>query len=1162
MASYSGIEQKPWLMNFSKWLQCRLEDFGFDAYIYTRYILSVLRQPDIQMDPYDDDIEMLKGKFSSKNFKKSIWHCSPGDYTSAADDPFKATLFECLMDDGLDIDIVENLVDDIVEKYRQMNSFEAACCEKEDNISLKPAKCISCIISYDEAFPPLAASTAVMLKNRILSSASKRVADFCFQNGEHSPADLIVVSSATSTVFEPGAYPKRAKMLSAVYDGKGTQLGPSDLQQAYDNIMEIAFKEWCCRIGVPSVTTIGTGYGNTGISPQLLQEQQQQQQQQEQQQQQQQYGGMDNLFSMYAGVRPYFLSSGAARTETYWDMYRPLQREPAVVSSLQYQQPQLLQRYDTASSSNGSSLPPQSASKHYECEFEETFPDHVIRAIDNLLDDEEEDNLLPSTSSKCVLKLQSVVTVPIRRETHFVPISLLSSPEERHYPVEELATRNGSLASTVGEGQFFVFHDNSTNGEIVGSNCFRVKFRVTKVDKACQTDDLVDLSRVRFPTLPSSTPSPVMWLSRFGQLELTPSMTSAFKPWRKLDNKLSWPRIRLNPQHCWTWPSTEASVGAGSGSSAVVDSGRNPSDFQDDDFELLRLIRPKRVSPDPLWIFQDEQEEDLLIRYSVSNLIHLMSICGARAVGKFYSSALFVAFAMANVSELRLVPNFRGWRGMQGSRMDRFERDATLKKPHHYQHCTKKKPPLHLSFPPPQVSSRFIIVCALHYTRTRQDAAADTKQRLCWKIKSTVISSTTMSNPNDERILSVDHNGNIIYLSREDLQRAYDTIWETAITEYLRCMGILRRNARESRSESTEMSGPLVQQQQHHQQQQQQRQHHQQQYILISAPYYGIHYPLQRESSLQYQRLQLAEAYEANRENSELLPQSTTDNNEWQYDESVESVHNEEVEFSFLPWSSTWEHNVRSVMVPIDPETHFATTSPSCPEDVHPAEEFVARSESFSSPVADVQYFVFRDNLTTEDSGHSNFQPRFRVTKVDKACQTDDWLDWSIMSSEKSSSSTSSEIIYFSRSPRVDERRETLSASEPCQKQNKIHLSRLMLIIYWLVCSSSVARLVAAMDDNIHLKVMDYWKEFSIADYSKCVLAQSMGKLRITVALAHQVHGGGFKDLQELEVTELIESHMSELTDEELVEMTASIDEIKDADDDSATDETEKLTLE
>ncbi|KRZ85457.1 hypothetical protein T08_14721 [Trichinella sp. T8] len=299
-----------------------------------------------------------------------------------------------------------------------------------------------------------------------------------------------------------------------------------------------------------------------------------------------------------------------------------------------------------------------------------------------------------------------------------------------------------------------------------------------------------------------------------------------------------------------------------------------------------------------------------------------------------------------------------------------------------------------------------------------------------------------MSDPNDERILSVEHNGNVTYLSREDVQRVYDAMLETAVTEYSRLIGILRRNVRESRSESAEMAVPLLQQQQHHQlqeqhsqQQQQQQQHHH------SGPYYGMHYPLQRDSSLQYQQLQLPEVYETNRGNSELLPQSTSGSDEWQYDESIESVHDEEVEFSFSPWSTTWDHNVRSEMIPPDPETHFATISPSCPEDMHPAEELVARSEGLSSPVADVQYFVFRDNLTTEDSGHSNFQPRFRVTKVDKACQTD---DWSIMSSEESSSSISSEIIYFSRSPRVDERPETLSASEPCQKQNKIHLSRLM----------------------------------------------------------------------------------------------------------------------
>ncbi|KRX72278.1 hypothetical protein T06_12762 [Trichinella sp. T6] len=97
------------------------------------------------------------------------------------------------------------------------------------------------------------------------------------------------------------------------------------------------------------------------------------------------------------------------------------------------------------------------------------------------------------------------------------------------------------------------------------------------------------------------------------------------------------------------------------------------------------------------------------------------------------------------------------------------------------------------------------------------------------------------------------------------------------------------------------------------------------------------------------------------------------------------------------------------------------------------------------------------------------------------------------------------------------------------------------------------------MDENIHLEVMDYWKEFSIAD-CLCLIMVSVRELKVETVNA--LHGGGFKDLQKLEVTELIESHMSELTDEELVEMAASIDEIKDADDDSATDETEKLTLE
>ncbi|KAL1242805.1 Monopolin complex subunit [Trichinella spiralis] len=177
-----------------------------------------------------------------------------------------------------------------------------------------------------------------------------------------------------------------------------------------------------------------------------------------------------------------------------------------------------------------------------------------------------------------------------------------------------------------------------------------------------------------------------------------------------------------------------------------------------------------------------------------------------------------------------------------------------------------------------------------------------------------VISSTTMSNPNNERILCVDHNGNIIYLSREDLQRAYDTILETAVTEYSRRMGMHTGNVRESRSESTEMSGPLLQQQQHHQQ------HEEVEFSFppwrcTCAPNVRFGAVPIRESSLQYQQLQLPEVYETNRGNSELLPQSTSDDDEWQSHEyvlpAIERLPYGNVEFGLISSSSTWDHNVR-----------------------------------------------------------------------------------------------------------------------------------------------------------------------------------------------------------------------------------------------------------
>ncbi|KAL1238590.1 hypothetical protein TSPI_03961 [Trichinella spiralis] len=158
-----------------------------------------------------------------------------------------------------------------------------------------------------------------------------------------------------------------------------------------------------------------------------------------------------------------------------------------------------------------------------------------------------------------------------------------------------------------------------------------------------------------------------------------------------------------------------------------------------------------------------------------------------------------------------------------------------------------------------------------------------------------------MSNPNNERILCVDHNGNIIYLSREDLQRAYDTILETAVTEYSRRMGMHTGNVRESRSESTEMSGPLLQQQHHHQQQQQHSQQQQQQ--------------------------------------------------------QQHHQQHEEVSFSFSPWRCTCAPNVRFGAVPITPATHFVPIASSSSEDMPTADEFTSQTESSSFSLSGRTYW-------------------------------------------------------------------------------------------------------------------------------------------------------------------------------------------------------------
>ncbi|KRY01355.1 hypothetical protein T4E_8718 [Trichinella pseudospiralis] len=83
------------------------------------------------------------------------------------------------------------------------------------------------------------------------------------------------------------------------------------------------------------------------------------------------------------------------------------------------------------------------------------------------------------------------------------------------------------------------------------------------------------------------------------------------------------------------------------------------------------------------------------------------------------------------------------------------------------------------------------------------------------------------------------------------------------------------------------------------------------------------------------------------------------------------------------------------------------------------------------------------------------------------------------------------------------------------------------------------ANFVAAM--NLELDCVNPKAAFLIAN-------EEAHAVKLTVTLTHQ----------ELEVIGLIESHMTEITDEELVE----IDEEKDADEDSTTYKIEKLTLE
>lgn len=121
----------------------------------------------------------------------------------------------------------------------------------------------------------------------------------------------------------------------------------------------------------------------------------------------------------------------------------------------------------------------------------------------------------------------------------------------------------------------------------------------------------------------------------------------------------------------------------------------------------------------------------------------------------------------------------------------------------------------------------------------------------------------------------------------------------------------------------------------------------------------------------------------------------------------------------------------------------------------------------------------------------------------------------------------------------------------------------------------SMSRMHSTLDENPDLGVKEYWKSFTIADcltivegatkevkhqtvnscwkilWPSCVHSftgfsadeQVEDQVKKTVALAKEVGGEGFADMEEEEVRELVRGHAVELSEEELVELVQSASE-------------------
>ncbi|KHJ49149.1 hypothetical protein D918_00267 [Trichuris suis] len=581
-----------WSSNFPDWLYNRLEELGFDALVYTRYIMSVLKQP----MPTKDE----QGR------------------RDAMPNSNRSTLFECLMSSDMERESVNVFVDDIIGKHAQ---WERYVCEKRKQWSEKRAENHRSSFSsnYDEAFPPLLQSAGESQTN------VKRSADNgeCETNEEF--ANLGKDASAKDeeevrcTNRSSGATPsKRPKLLeeTAEPDSRAAPLrrtdhcsiaSDDDDGELFDEISRVvlAFNNavpcstcvfpglaktgCCCEVG----RILGIWKGDTGDASSLWNLQQRQLPCAFQNfliGQQKQWLGADHCSKAKSGeVDSFqcFLLNGQSGQRRVADPFVstwtyplgptiPLHKVSKFAFSVKdwvtgkCPMPTYPSNNGARNAAIGDPLLQFQNQERFGCYYEKAMQKGKRRQAKVRLDPNE---------------------IPITTETHFIPIRS-DSLEKGYYPflnAEPMRNDVGQSQLDVDEiqldGEYFVYHDSPAEEEeesckeqlpTLSKNLKRsltVKFKRAKMDKFCQTDRLVP---EREATAEIATSSDQL----DGRTKNTSSVKEIVETREVLKKTL-----------------------ANSGSSSECHPGSRLSE----------------TLPRELWQYQDEKDDELLIRY-VSNI--------------------------------------------------------------------------------------------------------------------------------------------------------------------------------------------------------------------------------------------------------------------------------------------------------------------------------------------------------------------------------------------------------------------------------------------------------------------------------------------------------------------------------------------------------------